>query len=164
MDEAGAAQNHIEIMLEIILGYRLAGLIWGREKLRKADINFSSLGNIWQFESEIVGYCWSGRGLRPFCSPLLDALHGQRNTFAARSHLVGGADCAPLSSRSYEPVRCRTMLDLDRDDCPTAISLARREILVGALFIGGAAALANLPPASAAWSDRRPGLTKFRLC
>ena len=49
------------------------------------------------------------------------------------------------------------MLDPDRDDCPTAFSLtrnlARREVLVGALIIGGAAALAGLPPASAAWSD-----------
>jgi len=47
----------LEIILEFILGYRLARLIWGREKRRKADINFSSLGNIWQFESEIVGFC-----------------------------------------------------------------------------------------------------------
>ena len=42
------------------------------------------------------------------------------------------------------------MLDPDRDDCPTAFSLARREVLVGALFVGGAAALASLPAASAA--------------
>ena len=44
------------------------------------------------------------------------------------------------------------MLDPDRDDCPTAFSLARREVLAGAL---GLAALATLPSASAlaAWSD-----------
>jgi fructose 5-dehydrogenase small subunit len=43
------------------------------------------------------------------------------------------------------------MLDPDRDDCPTAFSLARREVLAGAV---GLAALATLPPASAAvlWS------------
>jgi fructose 5-dehydrogenase small subunit len=49
------------------------------------------------------------------------------------------------------------MLDPDRDDCPTAFSLARREVLAGVLLVGGAAALASLPPAlaaaAAAWSD-----------
>lgn len=47
------------------------------------------------------------------------------------------------------------MLDPDRDDCPTAFSLARREVLAGALFVGGLAALGTLPPVSAAtsWSD-----------
>ena len=47
------------------------------------------------------------------------------------------------------------MLGPERDDCPTAFNLARREVLVGALFVGGAAALAMLPAASAAaaWSD-----------
>jgi fructose 5-dehydrogenase small subunit len=47
------------------------------------------------------------------------------------------------------------MLDPDRDDSPTAFSLARREVLVGALFVGGLSALAALPitSAAAAWSD-----------
>jgi fructose 5-dehydrogenase small subunit len=47
------------------------------------------------------------------------------------------------------------MLDPDRDDCPTAFSLARREVLAGALFVGGLAALGTLPAvsAAAAWSD-----------
>ena len=47
------------------------------------------------------------------------------------------------------------MLDPDRDDSPTAFKLARREILVGALFVGGLSALATLPTtsAAAAWSD-----------
>jgi hypothetical protein len=47
------------------------------------------------------------------------------------------------------------MLDPDRDDCPAAYNLARREVLAGAFLIGGFAVLANLPTASAAaaWSD-----------
>jgi hypothetical protein len=51
------------------------------------------------------------------------------------------------------------MLDPDRDDCPTAFKLgrnpARREVLVGALYAGGLAALATLPPvaAAASWSE-----------
>jgi fructose 5-dehydrogenase small subunit len=47
------------------------------------------------------------------------------------------------------------MLDPDRDDFPTAFNLARREVLLGALFVGGLGALATLPPASAqaSWSD-----------
>jgi hypothetical protein len=47
------------------------------------------------------------------------------------------------------------MLDPDRDDCPTAFKLARREILVGALFVGGLSAFGTLPTtsATAAWSD-----------
>jgi fructose 5-dehydrogenase small subunit len=51
------------------------------------------------------------------------------------------------------------MLDPDRDDSPTAFNLARnlarREVLAGALFVGGLAALATVPPTSAAtsWSD-----------
>lgn len=46
------------------------------------------------------------------------------------------------------------MLDQDRDDCPTAFSLARREVLVGALFVGGFGTLATLPAsAQASWSD-----------
>lgn len=47
------------------------------------------------------------------------------------------------------------MVDPDRDDCPTAFSLARREVLVGALYAGGLAALVALPSVSAAasWSD-----------
>jgi hypothetical protein len=50
-------------------------------------------------------------------------------------------------------------LDPDRDDCPTAFSLARnparREVLAGALVVGGLAALATLTPAAAAasWSE-----------
>jgi hypothetical protein len=50
-------------------------------------------------------------------------------------------------------------LDLERDDSPTAFSLScnldRREVLTGALFVGGLAALATLPPApaAAAWSE-----------
>jgi fructose 5-dehydrogenase small subunit len=47
------------------------------------------------------------------------------------------------------------MLDQYRDDCPTAFSLARREVLVGGLLVGGLAALAALPAASAEtlWSE-----------
>jgi fructose 5-dehydrogenase small subunit len=47
------------------------------------------------------------------------------------------------------------MLSPERDDFPTTFNLARREVLVGALFVGGAAALAMLPASSAAaaWSD-----------
>lgn len=47
------------------------------------------------------------------------------------------------------------MLDADRDDSPTAFRLARRDVLVGALFVGGLSALAILPATSAAasWSD-----------
>ena len=47
------------------------------------------------------------------------------------------------------------MPDQIRDDSPTAFSLGRREVLVGALFVGGVAALASLPAASAtaAWSE-----------
>jgi hypothetical protein len=47
------------------------------------------------------------------------------------------------------------MLDQDRDDCPTAFNLARREVLVGGLFVGGLAALAALPAAFAqtSWSE-----------
>jgi hypothetical protein len=47
------------------------------------------------------------------------------------------------------------MLDLDRDDFPTAFNLARREVLLGTLFVGGVAAFGTLPPASAqtSWSD-----------
>jgi fructose 5-dehydrogenase small subunit len=51
------------------------------------------------------------------------------------------------------------MLDPDRDDSPTAFNLARnparREVLVGALLMGGLSALAALPASSAtvAWSD-----------
>jgi hypothetical protein len=41
-----------------------------------------------------------------------------------------------------------------RDDSPTAFKLARREVLVGGLVIGGIAALASLPAiaAAASWS------------
>ena len=48
------------------------------------------------------------------------------------------------------------MPDQHRDDCPTAFNLARREILVGGLFIGGLAALPTLPAlaAPASWSDQ----------
>jgi hypothetical protein len=51
------------------------------------------------------------------------------------------------------------MLDPDRDDSPTAFNfarnLARREVLVGALFVGGLSAFAAVPTtvATAAWSD-----------
>ena len=48
------------------------------------------------------------------------------------------------------------MPDQHRDDCPTAFNLARREILVGGLFIGGLAALPSLPAlaATTSWSDQ----------
>jgi hypothetical protein len=47
------------------------------------------------------------------------------------------------------------MLDQYRDDCPTAFNLARREVLVGGLAVGGLALLAALPAASAqtSWSE-----------
>ena len=47
------------------------------------------------------------------------------------------------------------MLDPERDDSPTAFNLARREVLVGALFVGGLSVLASLPAvaATALWSD-----------
>jgi fructose 5-dehydrogenase small subunit len=47
------------------------------------------------------------------------------------------------------------MPDQIRDDCPAAFNLARREVLAGALFIGGLAVFTTLPAASAAaaWSD-----------
>ena len=47
------------------------------------------------------------------------------------------------------------MLDPDRDDCPTAFKLARREVLLGTLFVGGFSALGTLPAtsATAAWSE-----------
>jgi len=49
------------------------------------------------------------------------------------------------------------MLDQDRDDCPAAFALGRREVLAGGLaLVGGLAALATLPAvstaAAAAWS------------
>jgi hypothetical protein len=48
------------------------------------------------------------------------------------------------------------MSDQYRDDCPTAYSLARREVLVGGLVICGLAALPTLPvmAAPAEWSDQ----------
>jgi fructose 5-dehydrogenase small subunit len=48
------------------------------------------------------------------------------------------------------------MPDQYRDDCPAAFNLARREILVAGLMIGGLAALPTLPAiaAPAAWSDQ----------
>jgi hypothetical protein len=48
------------------------------------------------------------------------------------------------------------MSDQYRDDCPTAFNLARREVLVGGLLVGGLAALPTLPAlaASTAWSDQ----------
>ena len=48
------------------------------------------------------------------------------------------------------------MPDQYRDDCPTAYSLARREVLVRGLIIGGIAALPTLPVMAAptAWSDQ----------
>jgi hypothetical protein len=47
------------------------------------------------------------------------------------------------------------MLDQNRDDCPTAFNLARREVLVGGLVIGGLAALPTLPAiAATSWSDQ----------
>jgi hypothetical protein len=47
------------------------------------------------------------------------------------------------------------MVDQDRDDCPTAFSLGRREILVGGLaIVGGLAMLPAISAAAAAsWSD-----------
>ena len=41
------------------------------------------------------------------------------------------------------------MLDQYRDDSPTAFTLSRRYVLVGGLFVGGAAALATLPAIAA---------------
>ena len=43
-----------------------------------------------------------------------------------------------------------------RDDCPTAFNLARREVLVGGLIVGGVAALRALPVIAAptSWSDQ----------
>jgi hypothetical protein len=49
------------------------------------------------------------------------------------------------------------MPDRYRDDCPTAFSLARRELLLGGLFLaGGFAALPTLPAiaAAASWSQQ----------
>jgi hypothetical protein len=48
------------------------------------------------------------------------------------------------------------MLDPNRDDCPTAFNLARRDVLLGGLFIGGIAALSMLPAIAAptSWSDQ----------
>jgi fructose 5-dehydrogenase small subunit len=48
------------------------------------------------------------------------------------------------------------MTDQYRDDCPSAFNLARREVLVGGLLVGGLAALPTLPAlaASTAWSDQ----------
>jgi hypothetical protein len=47
------------------------------------------------------------------------------------------------------------MPDQFRDDCPTAFNLARRRVLVGALMVGGIAALETLPAiaAPASWSE-----------
>lgn len=47
------------------------------------------------------------------------------------------------------------MLEQYRDDSPTAFNLARRDVLVGAISVGGLAALATLPVISApsSWSD-----------
>jgi hypothetical protein len=48
------------------------------------------------------------------------------------------------------------MRDQYRDDCPTAFNLARRDVLVGGLIIGGVASLPTLPAlaAAASWSDQ----------
>jgi hypothetical protein len=48
------------------------------------------------------------------------------------------------------------MPDRHRDDCPTAFKLARREVLVGGLLIGGVAALLTLPAVAApiSWPDQ----------
>jgi hypothetical protein len=48
------------------------------------------------------------------------------------------------------------MPDQYRDDCPTAFNLARREVLVGGILVGGLAALPTLPAIAAptAWSDQ----------
>ena len=48
------------------------------------------------------------------------------------------------------------MPDRYRDDCPSAFTLARREVLVGGLIVGGIAALATLPAIAAptSWSDQ----------
>ena len=46
------------------------------------------------------------------------------------------------------------MLDQYRDDSPTAFTLSRRYVLVGGLFVGGAAALATLPAIAAPLSDQ----------
>jgi fructose 5-dehydrogenase small subunit len=48
------------------------------------------------------------------------------------------------------------MLDQYRDDCPTAFNLARRDVLLGGLLIGGMAALPTLAAVAAptSWSDQ----------
>ena len=48
------------------------------------------------------------------------------------------------------------MPDLYRDDCPAAFNLARREVLLGGLMIGGLAALPRLPVIAAptSWLDQ----------
>ena len=46
------------------------------------------------------------------------------------------------------------MPDQYRDDCPTAFNLARRDLLVGGLVIGGIAALPTLPAMAAPASDQ----------
>jgi hypothetical protein len=48
------------------------------------------------------------------------------------------------------------MFDQYRDDCPTAFNLARRDVLLGGLLIGGIAALPTLPAIAAptSWSDQ----------
>jgi hypothetical protein len=52
------------------------------------------------------------------------------------------------------------MPDRYRDDCPTAFNLARREVLVGGLVIGGLAALPTLP-AIAATSSADQSAARF---
>src|SRR6266850_5642113 len=48
------------------------------------------------------------------------------------------------------------MLDQYRDDCPAAFNLARRDVLLGGLLIGGIAALPTLAAIAAltSWSDQ----------
>jgi fructose 5-dehydrogenase small subunit len=53
------------------------------------------------------------------------------------------------------------MLGPYRDDCPTAFNLARREVLVGGLFIGGLAALPTLPVIAAATSLSDQSVARF---
>jgi hypothetical protein len=63
----------------------------------------------------------------------------------------------PVKERlQLSTARYTQMTDQYRDDCPSAFNLARREVLVGGLLVGGLAALPTLPAlaASTAWSDQ----------
>jgi fructose 5-dehydrogenase small subunit len=53
------------------------------------------------------------------------------------------------------------MPDQYRDDCPAAFNLARRQVLVGGLFISGLAALPTLPVIAAAISSSDQSAARF---